>query len=163
MGIPRDPKRAKTSKMDQARPSSSRLGMSDFDLAFEQLDIDPEESRRSDWIGRIGDLLRKARIHRRLTQADVAKEADLNQSYLSRLENAALATKGPTVDTLLRIADAIDCDVVFALSDRQSHRPIGIVRSDRPGSEIARREKTVDAMQDALNESIQAQYDSEEV
>jgi UDP-N-acetylglucosamine 1-carboxyvinyltransferase len=159
--------------------------MSEFNQAFSQLGIDPAEIRRSDWIGRIGDLLRQARVHRQLTQGDVASAADLNQSYLSRLENAALATKGPTVDTLLRIADAIDCDVVIALSDRQSHRPIGIVRSARLESpesgnasptqsrkeagvrilqeKIARSEEAIKVLEEALGESLQAQYDGEEV
>lgn len=51
-----------------------------------------------------GDELRKAREAAGLTQETLAFEAELDRTYISRLEHNK---KSPTLDTLFRICDAL--------------------------------------------------------
>ena len=51
-----------------------------------------------------GVVLRKARAKAGMTQERLAFEADLDRTYISRLENNRMS---PTLDTLLRIGDAL--------------------------------------------------------
>ena len=52
----------------------------------------------------LGDEIRKARLAAKLTQEDLAFEADISRNYVSLLE---LNQKSPTVDVLMRIARAM--------------------------------------------------------
>jgi transcriptional regulator with XRE-family HTH domain len=52
----------------------------------------------------LGDEIRKARLTAKLTQEQLAFEADISRNYVSLLE---LNQKSPTVDVLLRIAAAL--------------------------------------------------------
>ena len=51
-----------------------------------------------------GDELRKAREAAGMTQERLAFDADLDRTYISRLEHDK---KSPTLDTLFRICDAL--------------------------------------------------------
>lgn len=52
----------------------------------------------------LGDEIRKARLAAKLTQEQLAFEADISRNYVSLLE---LNQKSPTVDVLLRVAQAL--------------------------------------------------------
>lgn len=52
----------------------------------------------------LGDEIRKARLASKLTQEELAFDAEISRNYVSLLE---LNEKSPTVDVLLRIARAM--------------------------------------------------------
>lgn len=51
-----------------------------------------------------GAVLRTAREKAGMTQEQLAFDADLDRTYISRLENGKMS---PTLDTLLRLGDAL--------------------------------------------------------
>lgn len=51
-----------------------------------------------------GEVLREARIEAGLTQEKLAFEAELDRTFISRLEHNRTS---PTLDTLFRLADAL--------------------------------------------------------
>lgn len=53
----------------------------------------------------VGHLLRSARLHRNLTQDQLATLAGLDSKTISRIENGVMS---PILDHLLDIADALD-------------------------------------------------------
>jgi len=59
----------------------------------------------------LGIALRGAREAARISQKDLCERSGVAQSDISRLE-AGLGMKGPTFDTLLRLADALGMDLV---------------------------------------------------
>ena len=87
------------------------------------------ELRPRRWISRIGALLRHAREQRQLNQAAMAMTADVTQAYLSRLENGLVPKRGPTIDVLLRCAEAADCDLEISLRSKKSGKQVGVVTS----------------------------------
>jgi transcriptional regulator with XRE-family HTH domain len=56
------------------------------------------------------------RKERGLSQADLAKLVGTTQSAIARLESGG---RPPRIDTLLRIANALDADLHIALLDRE--------------------------------------------
>lgn len=50
-----------------------------------------------------------------LSQADLARRCGTTQSAIARLENGG---RPPRIDTLLRLADALDCDLAVELRPR---------------------------------------------
>lgn len=70
----------------------------------------------------LGDEIRKARKAAGLSQEELAFRADLSRNYISLLE---LNEKSPTVETLFRIAQALDVrasKLIIAVED-QMQRP----------------------------------------
>lgn len=55
--------------------------------------------------------LRKERIRRKFTQEELARKAGLSQSKLSKIENF---TNIPRIDTLMKIADALDTKIILS-------------------------------------------------
>ena len=53
----------------------------------------------------VGDRIRAARLHANLTQEKLAELAGMDRQAVNRIE---LAHASPTLDTLFRIADALD-------------------------------------------------------
>ncbi|MDZ4659157.1 MAG: helix-turn-helix transcriptional regulator [Bythopirellula sp.] len=51
-----------------------------------------------------GDILKKARLKAGMTQEQLAFEADVDRTFLSRLENNRMS---PTLETLFRLSDAL--------------------------------------------------------
>ncbi len=51
-----------------------------------------------------GDVLKKARLKAGMTQEHLAFEADVDRTFLSRLENNRMS---PTLETLFRLSDAL--------------------------------------------------------
>ena len=57
---------------------------------------------------RIGGLLRSARRERQVTQTELAAIAGVTQADISRIERAQII---PTLPTLLRLLDAMNCEL----------------------------------------------------
>ena len=55
-------------------------------------------------VKRFAQRLRELRLSRGLTQKDLAKRADITETYLSRLESAGAA---PGIDLIARLAEAL--------------------------------------------------------
>jgi transcriptional regulator with XRE-family HTH domain len=90
--------------------------------AFERLrerlaHVDPDQG----WFfARIAGQLAEQRKARGLSQAELAELTGTTQSAIARLESGG---RPPRIDTLLRIAEALDCELVVHLRPRT--RPKG--------------------------------------
>lgn len=112
------------------RPSDKeRANVAAFDKVAQSLGLTAKESRGRRWISRIGSLLRQARTHQKMGQETVAAKAEVTQPYLSRLENGLLPKRGPTIDVLLRCAEASGCEVDIAIRSKKDGRLLGHVSS----------------------------------
>ena len=72
----------------------------------------------------LGDHLRKLRLGRGLTQGDVARHCATSIAFISNLERGVML---PGLAVLLRLADALDCNVsdLVSVLDRHATRPHG--------------------------------------
>jgi transcriptional regulator with XRE-family HTH domain len=74
----------------------------------------------------LGEEIRKTRLAVKMTQEQLAFEADISRNYVSLLE---LNQKSPTVDVLLRVARALGIrasTLIAAIEDRDKrHRERG--------------------------------------
>jgi ribosome-binding protein aMBF1 (putative translation factor) len=69
------------------------------------------------WLfAQIADQVTEQRRARGLSQAEVAERCGTTQSAIARLEAGG---RPPRIDTLLRIADALDCDLAVELRPRK--------------------------------------------
>jgi transcriptional regulator with XRE-family HTH domain len=68
---------------------------------------------------RLGQLLQRSRQHVNLRQQELAKAAGITQADISRLESG-LGERGPTFDTLLRLAHAQRMKLVVELVPENS-------------------------------------------
>jgi transcriptional regulator with XRE-family HTH domain len=90
--------------------------------AFERLrerlaHVDPDQG----WFfARIAEQVSKQRKARGLSQKELAELTGTTQSAIARLESGG---RPPRIDTLLRIAEALDCELVVELRPRT--RPKG--------------------------------------
>ena len=66
-------------------------------------------TQRDDYLARIGGLIRDARQHRGLTQAQLAAELHTSQSAINRIEKGA---QNLTLDMLARIGSVLDSELV---------------------------------------------------
>jgi transcriptional regulator with XRE-family HTH domain len=64
----------------------------------------------------IADKVAARRQEKGLSQRELAEIVGTTQSAIARLERGG---RPPRIDTLLRIADALDCDLVVDLKPRQ--------------------------------------------
>jgi transcriptional regulator with XRE-family HTH domain len=72
--------------------------------------------RRREWFfTRIADQVVEQRLARGLSQQELAALCNTTQSAIARLESGG---RPPKIDTLLRIADALDCELEVALRPR---------------------------------------------
>ena len=67
------------------------------------------------FFAQIADRVAERRRELRLSQADLAHAVSTTQSAIARLEGGG---RPPRIDTLLRIAEALDCDLVVDLRPR---------------------------------------------
>jgi len=63
----------------------------------------------------IADKVADRRVERNLSQRELAELCGTTQSAIARLERGG---RPPRIDTLLRIADALDCDLQVELVPR---------------------------------------------
>jgi ribosome-binding protein aMBF1 (putative translation factor) len=82
--------------------------------ALEQLEKDMAKARAARDPLRVGRRLMalqiaQARYRKKLSQKELAEKTGLKQSHISSIENAR---GNPTLDTLLRITEALDADLM---------------------------------------------------
>lgn len=89
--------------------------------AFERLrerlaHVDPDQG----WFfARIAEDVAAQRRARDLSQAELAELTGTTQSAIARLEAGG---RPPRIDTLLRIAEALDCELIVELRPRKTSR-----------------------------------------
>jgi transcriptional regulator with XRE-family HTH domain len=89
--------------------------------AFERLrerlaHVDPDQG----WFfARVAEQVAAQRKSRGLSQAELAELTGTTQSAIARLESGG---RPPRIDTLLRIAEALDCELVVELRPRTRTR-----------------------------------------
>jgi transcriptional regulator with XRE-family HTH domain len=64
---------------------------------------------------RLGEAIAKRRLGLDLSQRELAELTGTTQSAIARLEGG---TRAPRIDTLLRVAHALDCELVVQLRPR---------------------------------------------
>ena len=74
-------------------------------------------TRDTGWFfAQIADRVAERRTSMGLSQRQLAERVGTTQSAIARLERGG---RPPRIDTLLRIADALDCDLVVELAPRE--------------------------------------------
>jgi transcriptional regulator with XRE-family HTH domain len=63
----------------------------------------------------LADQVAEHRVARELSQGELAELCGTTQSAIARLERGA---RPPRIDTLLRVANALDCELVIQLRPR---------------------------------------------
>lgn len=93
------------------------------DRATEALERLRERIARVDeqgwFFGRIADQVSERRRELGLSQAELADLVATTQSAIARLESGG---RPPRIDTLLRIATALDCDLLVELQPRTKQK-----------------------------------------
>ena len=84
-------------------------------------------------IVRLGQLLRRARRARSMSQENMAKLSGIDQGDLSRIENGE-GERGPTLETLVKYAHALDLDLLVALTDKPARADSARARGDQSTS-----------------------------
>ena len=81
--------------------------------------------------------LRRLRVARGIAQEALAVDAEIDRTYVSRLERSM---ENPTVLVLSRIAKALDCEIVefFAVPRAGASRPATLPKGRRPQASRAR-------------------------
>jgi transcriptional regulator with XRE-family HTH domain len=108
--------------------AADRANADEFDNIADSLGL-IKETRPRRWLLKIGALLQHIRGHADLKQEEMAKIAGVTQAYLSRLENGLIPKRGPTVEVLLRCAEAAGCDIEIAVRSRKDNQLLGSVSS----------------------------------
>ena len=67
----------------------------------------------------IADQVAERRLARGMSQHELAQAVGTTQSAIARLETGG---RPPRIDTLLRIADALGCDLVVELRPREEEK-----------------------------------------
>ena len=83
--------------------------------ALERLQERIRTADRGWFFAAIADQVAERRQARGLSQRELAELVGTTQSAIARLERGG---RPPRIDTLLRIADALDCDLVVDLRPR---------------------------------------------
>lgn len=87
-----------------------------LDRLRERLGVEPEEG----WLfARIAAEVAERRLALGLSQSDLARLVGTTQSEIARLERGG---RPPRIDTLLRIADALDCELIVQLRPRTTRK-----------------------------------------
>jgi len=89
------------------------------------------------------EKIRMLRQRRGMTQTQLAEASGVNSSTISRIENGLVSQV--TVDTLLRVARALEVPVDYLLSDRDAMVPNDLVRVDTTAQYILRRYEQLSA------------------
>ena len=86
--------------------------------ALERLQERIRTADRGWFFAAIADQVSERRQDRGLSQRELAELVGTTQSAIARLERGG---RPPRIDTLLRIADALDCDLVVDLKPRRTN------------------------------------------
>ena len=97
--------------MNQAPTQRKRLGTEALERIRERL-----AHADDGWLfAQIADRVAERRKQLGLSQAELAELVATTQSAIARLESGG---RPPRIDTLLRIADALDCELIVELKPR---------------------------------------------
>jgi predicted transcriptional regulator len=99
--------------MSQAPKSTRRLSKETIERIRERL----AHADDGWFFAQIADQVADRRKELELSQAELAELVGTTQSAIARLESGG---RPPRIDTLLRIADALDCDLLVDLKPRMS-------------------------------------------
>jgi ribosome-binding protein aMBF1 (putative translation factor) len=100
----------------EGRPEARRPRKSSFERMRARLAHVGDEG----WLfASIADQVVDQRRRGRLSQAELAELVGTTQSAIARLESGG---RPPRIDTLRRIADALDCELVVSLRPRTNPR-----------------------------------------
>jgi ribosome-binding protein aMBF1 (putative translation factor) len=95
----------------EQRPARRRLTEQTLERIRERL-----AHAEDGWLfAQIADRVAERRKELGLSQAELAQLVDTTQSAIARLESGG---RPPRIDTLLRIANALDCELVVELQPR---------------------------------------------
>jgi predicted transcriptional regulator len=97
--------------MSQAPKSKRRLSKDAIERIRERL----AHADDGWFFAQIADQVAERRKELELSQAELAELVGTTQSAIARLESGG---RPPRIDTLLRIADALDCDLLVDLKPR---------------------------------------------
>jgi ribosome-binding protein aMBF1 (putative translation factor) len=85
--------------------------------AIERLRERVAHVEQGEWLfAQIADQVAGRRLDKGMSQKDLAERCGTTQSAIARLEAGG---RPPRIDTLLRIANALDCDLSIELRDRE--------------------------------------------
>jgi transcriptional regulator with XRE-family HTH domain len=84
--------------------------------ALERLQERIRTADRGWFFAAVADRVAERRQERGLSQRELAELVGTTQSAIARLERGG---RPPRIDTLLRIADALECDLVVELKPRR--------------------------------------------
>jgi len=107
-------------------PKLSKKKLAQLDRAVDRIDEQMPAmtawalaaKRETDTIRGIRRALKAARLHKGVSLADLDAKTGMGKANLSRLENSDQAN--PTIETLLRVADALGVEVKIAVLDREA-------------------------------------------
>jgi predicted transcriptional regulator len=102
----------------KARAKSKRVAQSDRALSkgpVERLHERIVAGDRGWFFAQIADKVAEQRTAKNLSQRELAELCGTTQSAIARLERGG---RPPRIDTLLRIAEALDCELVVELEPR---------------------------------------------
>ncbi|MDW3685699.1 helix-turn-helix transcriptional regulator [Cupriavidus sp. CV2] len=120
------------------RPETRRAYLAEM----QELDENPDT--RFAMAGRVGSILRAARQKRGKTQAQQSADSGMLQSEISRIENGG-GSLGPSMETIVNYAHALDMEVVLMLKPREAKLPLELVEpaddsaDDTPSAPAARK------------------------
>jgi ribosome-binding protein aMBF1 (putative translation factor) len=97
--------------MSQARQQKRRVGKDALERVRERF----AHADDGWFFGQIADRVAERRKELGLSQAELAELVATTQSAIARLESGG---RPPRIDTLLRIANALDCELVVELKPR---------------------------------------------
>jgi ribosome-binding protein aMBF1 (putative translation factor) len=97
--------------MSQAQTDRKRLGKDALERIRERL----AHADDGWFFAQIADRVAERRKDLGLSQAELAELVATTQSAIARLESGG---RPPRIDTLLRIADALDCELIVELKPR---------------------------------------------
>lgn len=77
----------------------------------------------SDLPQRLGAVVKELRRNRQLTQEELAERADLHRTTVANVETARSKKGGPSLDTIERIASALDTTASDLIRQAEARKP----------------------------------------
>lgn len=105
----------------------------------------------------IGRQVRKLRLAKNLTVADLSKASSISAAMISKIENGQTS---PSLATLQRLADGLSTSVTSLFSQYEEHRDVSYVRAGE-GVEIERRGTRAGHHYRLLGHGVRAEVDVE--
>jgi len=107
--------------MDLSRNRRGRSSPLDFDRLIGTKSEAREAADGAEIVASVGELVRRVRTARDVTQSDLARRTAITQAHISELERG-LGTNGPTVVTLARIVSELGDKALFDTTKERAAR-----------------------------------------